>query len=190
MKTRIFPLLMTAAGFFPQGQNASAAQQYEVVEAGSSVGFLAVGKPGFLKIKGEGGSVKGNAEVDGTAFKGTFNAMLPAIKTGIDLRDEHMHGKYLETGKFPEAVLTLSEVKFENGSAGKCSFKGQLTVKGVTKDAAGECNIEGLAGDTVTVKASTEINIEDYPIGVPSHLGIKVADKITISTEFQAKKKS
>jgi polyisoprenoid-binding protein YceI len=190
MKARIFTLLMTAAGFFPQGQNASAAQQYEVVESGSSVGFLAVGKPGFLKIKGEGGSVKGNAEIEGTAFKGTFNAKLSALKTGIELRDEHMHEKYLETGKFPEAALTLNEVKFENGSAGNCTFKGQLTVKGVAKDVTGECNINGLAGETVSVKASTEINIDDYPIGVPSHLGIKVADKITISTEFQAKKKT
>ncbi len=190
MKVRIFPLLMTAAGFFPQAKNASAAQQYEVVESGSSVGFLAVGKPGFLKIRGEGGTVKGNAEVEGNGFKGTFNAKLPAIKTGIDLRDEHMHEKYLETGKYPEAILTLSEVKFENGIAGKCSFKGELTVKNVAKPVTGDCTIDGLAGDTVSVKAATEINIEDFPIGVPSHLGIKVADKITISTEFQAKKKS
>ncbi len=190
MKLRMFPLLMTAAGFFPLTQKASAAQQYEVVETGSSVGFLAVGKPGFLKIKGEGGTVTGNAEVDGSAFKGTFNAKLPAIKTGIDLRDEHMHEKYLETGKYPEATLTLSEVKFANGSAGKCTFKGDLTVKKVAKPVTGDCTIDGLTGDTVSVKAATEVNIEDFPIGVPSHLGIKVADKITISTEFQAKKKS
>jgi polyisoprenoid-binding protein YceI len=190
MKLRIFPVLMTAAGFFPTAPHAKAATQYEVIETGSSVGFLAVGKPGFLKIRGEGGSVKGTAEVEAGAFKGTFNAKLPAIKTGIDLRDEHMHEKYLETGKFPEAILSLSEVTFDSGNAGKCSFKGQLTVKNVAKDVQGTCNIDGLDGDTVSVKASTEINIEDYPIGVPSHLGIKVADKITISTEFQAKKKS
>jgi hypothetical protein len=32
------------------------------------------------------------------------------------------------------------------------------------------------------------VKIDEYPVGVPSHLGVTVADVVTVSVDLQAKK--
>jgi polyisoprenoid-binding protein YceI len=158
---------------------------YTVDKSKSSVSFLATGKPGFLKIKGEGGSLDGKIAVNGSAISGELTAGLAPIKTGISLRDEHMHEKYLETGKFPTAVLKISNVTLDGSS---CSFEGLLTIKGAEKPLKGTCEAEGVGSDTLKVSATAEIKMDDFPIGVPSHLGITVAEKVAISANLVAAK--
>jgi polyisoprenoid-binding protein YceI len=164
-----------------------AAQTYTVVEDTSKVGFLAIGKPGFLKIKGEGARLKGRLAADQGLLKGDLKADLVPLKTGIDLRDSHMHDKYLETKTNPTAELMLETIKFEKGTDGSCEFTGSLVLKSVKKPIKGSCEITGVGKDALQVKASSEIKLEDYPIGVPTYLGVKVADKVTIEVEFAAK---
>src|SRR6266550_946855 len=58
----------------------------------TEVSFTAVG-PAGLKIVGSGNDLKVND--DGSTVKVTVP--LRGMKTGISLRDQHMHEKYLET---------------------------------------------------------------------------------------------
>jgi len=163
------------------------AATYEVDSAQSKVEFLAVGKPGFLKIKGEGAKVGGKVEHKNSNFNGSLNVSLKDLRTGMELRDEHMHDKYLETKKFPDAVLTLTLVKMKNNE--DCEFQGKLKIKEAEKPVSGECSISGLNSAKVSVKANTTIKISDYPsIGVPKHLGITVAEAVTINAELVAHK--
>ncbi len=164
-----------------------AAQTYDISSDSSTLGFLAIGKPGFLKIKGEGGRLKGRLAAEQGNLKGDLVADLAPIKTGIDLRDNHMHEKYLETKKFPTAELNLESIRFEKGTEGTCEFNGSLAIKSVKKPIKGACEITGLGKDALKVKASSEIKLADYPIGVPSYLGVTVADKVTVEVEFDAK---
>jgi polyisoprenoid-binding protein YceI len=165
-----------------------AAQIYSVSEDNAKLAFFATGKPGFLKFKGEGAKLKGRLEMDQGGWKGVLTADLVPLNTGIDLRDSHMHDKYLETKKFPTAELNLESVKFEKGTEGPCEFTGSLAIKGVKKPIQGSCEWTGVGKDTMQVKASSEIKMADYPIGVPKYLGVTVADTVKLEVEFDAKR--
>lgn len=76
----------------------------------SEVTFDAIGRPSMLRIKGKGTGVSGTFTIDKQIVSGTTTFSLETLKTGIELRDEHMREKYLHTKQFPEAVLTLIAV--------------------------------------------------------------------------------
>ena len=168
--------------------HAFAASNYNVDKDKSEVKFLAVGKPGFLKIKGEGATVEGSLTVDNNTIKGHLTATLTGLKTGIDLRDEHMHTKYLDTVKFPTSTVKFNSVDLKGEQTGSCTFKGFLVIKGTEKPIEGSCEFEGIGSDSLKFIAHAEIKLADFPVGVPSHLGITVAEKVTISAALVAKK--
>jgi polyisoprenoid-binding protein YceI len=146
--------------------------------------FEAVGKPSFLKIKGEGEGPEGEVTVD-KVVKGTFKFKIDSLKTGISMRDKHMKEKYLQVEKHPTAELTLEEVsKFDPAGAETQSspFKGKLTIHGVTKPVDGQVEIKKLA-QGYSIKASFDTKITDYGIDVPSYAGITVTDLVKVSVD-------
>jgi polyisoprenoid-binding protein YceI len=164
---------------------ALAATQWTVDTAASKVDFVAEGNPGFLKIEGTGAQLSGDVVLAPTGdYLGLLTVSLKPVKTGIGLRDEHMHGKYLETTKYPTATLKLKEGL--KGTGGK--FCGTLTVKAKAKDVCGEATVADVGG-AKHVKASFTLNIADFPIGVPSHLGVTVAETVGVTVEAVAKPK-
>lgn len=154
---------------------------------GSTATFEATGKPALLKIQGKGAKVEGSVDVDGKAATGEFKIDLAQFTTGIETRDEHMKEKYLEVQKFPQAILKIESVDLPDGwtpgtAANDVNFKGQLTVKDVTKPVSGKVTVG--AGD-MTSKADFEMRITDYPsVGVPSFKGITVADAVKVHVEI------
>jgi len=132
--------------------------------------WQATGNPGMVKIDGEGGLVTGTVTRDGGKVAGTFECPLKDFQTGIDTRDHHMREKYLDTAKFPVAQLVLDPLAATGGD-----WTGKLTLKGVTKPVKGTAKITGSAVD-----ATFSIQLADYPIGVPSFLGVTVAQDVTI----------
>lgn len=160
------------------------ATDWTVKSDASTVGFLAVGKPGFLKIRGEGAKLAGSASIVDGKLTGTFEVGLADLKTGIDMRDEHMKEKYLEVGKHPKALLVVDPLAVASGE-GEYEFGGKLTVKGVEKPVSGKLNLD-LGSDKATGSAEFTIKLSDYPIGVPSHLGVSVAETVDVKVTFVA----
>lgn len=157
---------------------------YVINSSESKVQFLANGKPGFLKIKGTGATASGEVIQDGEKFSGDIKVDLKPLVTGMDLRDSHMHEKYLQTKAHQFAVLSLTSLK---GGNGDCSFTGRLTLKGAEKPISGTCDISGVGTPTAKVEAKFNVKLSDYPeIGVPSHLGITVADNVDVTAEIVA----
>jgi polyisoprenoid-binding protein YceI len=159
----------------------------------SKVEFLAIGKPSLMKINGSGGKLKGQIEIDHNLVTGLVNVPLSDISTGITLRDEHMKKKYLETDKFPEATLRITEFKMEkdyfksNGSQKNIPFKGKLKIHGIEKDVIGTADLDS-DDRFLQISAKTNTNITDYKIDIPSYMGIKVADDVAIKTDLKIKK--
>jgi polyisoprenoid-binding protein YceI len=164
-------------------------EKFQIDADKSSVTFVAVGKPGFLRIKGEGAHVSGSGEIAGDQLQGSFQVQLIEFKTGIDLRDEHMKEKYLETSKYPQASLTIQPLKVSRAADGLPAydgdFTGMLTVKGVEKKVSGTIRLHGESG-RVTAEAKLKITLDDYNIGVPSHLGVTVAQDVEITVVASA----
>lgn len=137
----------------------------------SRVSFTATGNPGFLTIEGHGAELSGlDLKSKDGAVIGEVYVGLRRLTTDMELRDRHLHKKYLDTRKYPKARLEFTGI---NGA-----FIGELTLKGVSKKVAGRYNLKGSV-----LTASFKVNIKDYPIGVPSWLGVTVAETVDIRVE-------
>jgi polyisoprenoid-binding protein YceI len=142
------------------------------------VEWQAIGNPSFLKINGEGMTFTCKLEGDQTV-KGICEADLTQIKTGKDLRDEHLHNKYLDTKNFPKATLTLDMFHVKQG---KSEFKGLLKIKTDEKPIKGTIELNADKKGT----AEFELDISNYPsIGNPEYLGITLAKKVNVKVTFQ-----
>lgn len=144
--------------------------------------FEAVGKPSLLKIKGHGARVSGNLTLAGSDARGKFEVALDQFDTGIELRNKHMKEKYLETGKFPTAILEIDSVElpkdFKPGSeVAGAKFNGRMTIKGVTKPVTGTVKVSGA---NMAADADFVIDLEQFPIGVPSYMGVTVASSVNV----------
>ncbi len=169
-----------------------AAVQVDLAKQTSEVEFFAVGKPSLLKINGTGGKLIGNLELDKNQIKGRFKVNLDEFTTGIALRDEHMKEKYLETKKFSEAWLEIEKIELpENFLAEKkvysgVPFQGKLSLHGVEKSVKGTADVD-TKKDIPSVSTEFKVLVSDFKIDIPSYLGIKVADEVTIKAKMNLK---
>lgn len=166
---------------------------FDLASEESKVEFKAVGRPSMLKINGTEGKLKGQVQISGENVSGEFIVSLDSMTTGISLRDEHMKKKYLETEKYPNAILKISDLKLtknvlkETISQKEVPFKGLLNIHGIESPVEGTADIEATE-KIISIIAKTRTNITAHKIELPSYLGIKVADVVDITTELKLKK--
>ena len=173
--------LFVAIAFILSLTNSALGKTLTASQKDNKVSWIAVGFPGFLKIVGEGGKVEGILLEENGKASGSLKVNVAKFSTGMELRDEHMHKKFLGSDIIPEATLTINPVEVK---AGAIPFTGKLQIKSDTKPVAGELILKPVAGGW-SVKGSFAIKLTDYPsIGVPSHLGITVAEKVDISVDL------
>jgi polyisoprenoid-binding protein YceI len=150
--------------------------------AKGDVQIEATGRPAMVKIKGKGEGPTGSLKVAGTNVTGDITFTLDSLDTGIDLRNEHMKEKYLETKKHPKATLTLKEVSLPAGwskekpQVSETKFKGELELHGEKRPVEGTFEVTG----NKELKAKMELKISDYKIDIPSYLGVTVADTVKV----------
>ena len=129
-------------------------------------------------FKAKTNEVKGEATLTGdTVTADNIVVKLVGLKTGISLRDKHATEKYLEVGKFPDAVLTNA-----TGKGGK--GRGKLKIRGIEKDVEGTYKIEGseLIADFI-------IKLSEYGINGVKYMGVGVNNEVTLHVTVPLKKK-
>lgn len=115
----------------------------------------------------EGGVIK-----DGTQYKATsLTIPLKELKTGIELRDEHMQNKYLEVGKYPTATIKNASTN-PNGE-----FNGEIEIHGVTKPVTGKYKVEG-----DNLKTEFTVKMSDFNIEKARYMGIGAKDEVKIES--------
>lgn len=173
---------------------AFAAQKYDLSKQETSVEFLAVGKPSMLKINGTGAKLSGQIEVSGNQISGDCTVALNQLTTGIDLRDKHMKEKYLETAKYPEATFTISKIDLpldfvnQKKSFSAVPFEGKMKVKNVEKEVRGLADVDTSTANLIKVSTEFKSQISSFQMDIPTYLGVKVADEVTVKTTMQLKK--
>jgi polyisoprenoid-binding protein YceI len=120
---------------------------------------------------------------DGTTV--TITVGLKSITTGISLRDEHTK-KYLETDSYPNATLAVARASLKLPGGGEGDAPGKMTIHGQTKDVTFHY-VANKSGDTLDVKGTTKVNMNDYGIKTPSYLGVSVKPDVDVFANFQAK---
>ncbi len=163
----------------------------------SKVEFLAVGNPSAIKIRGElkgnpKEALKGELKLEDFKAKGKIVLKLDAFETGMALRDRHMREKYLETAKYPEATLEITDLRFpqsfaeESFSADSEPFKGNLSLREKTVPVAGTVSMKG-SKENVEMKFDFPLKTTDYKIDTPSFMGVTVASDVSVTAEVKIK---
>lgn len=150
-----------------------------------AVTFLATGKPGFLKVNGQGADCKGTLESDAKGISGEVSVPMSKFVTGIDLRDDHMKKKYFEVEKYPNAILKIT--KFEtSGKDGesKGPFTGTLNFHGVEKPISGTA-VSKVGGGKNAIEAEFSLNLDDFKLEVPTYAGVTVANKVDVKAVME-----
>src|SRR5262249_16986206 len=148
----------------------------------SSIATAEVGVAIDVKVNPRGDFTAKTNEVTGFAIQSgdTVKAehivvKLKNFKTGMQLRDKHMTEKYLETGKYPEAVLISA-----TGQGGK--GKGKMKLRGIEKDIAGTYKIDG---DELV--AEFPLKMSDFGISGVKYMGVGASDDMVIHVTIPVK---
>ena len=149
------------------------------VQGKRSASFKAIG-PGGLSIVGNGSDVAVKDNGDAVAISVGLNS----LKTGIDMRDRHMKEKYLETSKYPSAVLQVEKAKLKVPTSG-ADIEGKLSLHGVTRTVRVHYSANGSV-NKAAVSGTVRVNMKEFGINVPSYLGVTVKPDVDVSVQFDA----
>jgi polyisoprenoid-binding protein YceI len=134
---------------------------------------------------------------------GKVKVPIKNIKTGIDLRDEHLRSEmWLNADKYPYAEFQLTGIKnptskkLNDGQKVNATLSGKFSVHGVTKDIEVPATITYFKesektkakapGNLLVANAEFDINLADYGVQIPSMVVGKVNDEVKITTSFVA----
>lgn len=151
-------------------------------------------------INGLSNDVRGSVKFDLgdlTTLSGTISLSTASLKTGIDLRDEHLRSaKWLDAESYPEINFIIKNVSnVQTVESNKLTLKvtGDFTVHGVTKEITADVTMNYLdeseetkkraPGDLLGVQATFNITLSDYEIDNVV-LGQKVSDHIEIGVNI------
>ena len=161
-------------------------QTYTVTKGACT--FVAVGNPGFLRITGEKVTPKGSWVLEGkhTLREAQIRVPIAEFVTGIEKRDEHMHAKYLESKKFPESVLTVTQFSWSGDKLPeKVDVPASLTLHGVTKPITVSITLKEQEKE-ILVTSDFTVLLSDFSIEIPSFAGLTVAKDVTVHVELTA----
>jgi len=137
--------------------------------------------------------------------KGKISIDVAGFRTGIKMRDEHLRSKmWLDAESHPKIEFELIKVSsdasaFEPMKYVKGTAHGKLTIKGKTLDVEVPIKV-GLFPVPETMRkmmpeAGTEllrisgrfkVKLSDYGVMIPSMLGMKVSDELTVRVDVTA----
>lgn len=185
MRLIFFPLVVISLGLVSLGSMAESLSFK--VSPGSTAKFEAIGKPSLLKIKSQDVPLQGEIEINGAKIKGRFEVKLEDIDTGIPLRNQHMKEKYLETAQHPVALVEIESVETPASWAPgqdlpKTNFTGFLTLKGKRQAVQGQVRAQG---PQMEAFAELSVRLDDYPIGIPSFMGVTLANEVKIFVQLR-----
>ena len=149
-----------------------------------SIEFHATGHPSAIKIVGKGSAPHGKLTVTDSTITGESTFELASLDTGIEMRNKHMKEKYLEVQKYPQAKLTITQLKLaqplsENQTLDHVPFTGKLLLHGVESPVSGTAHLEK-KGTQMSITAEFNLQIKNFGITEPTFAGISMADEVQV----------
>lgn len=135
------------------------------------------------------------------SITGKFAIRVEDMKTGIELRDEHLRsGDWLDAAKNPEItveVASAENVKSTGDNAATLTLVGTCTIKGKSNPVKIPADItyldetpttqKQMKGDIVRIRSEFKLKLSDYGIAGPKGaeiIGLKVADEIQLNVSI------
>ena len=166
------------------GSLSYAGQDLKLTKKSGDIEFTAKGP--IVRVSGKGQGVEGDLKVVDGKASGTLILNLKSLESGISLRDDHMKNKYLEVEKFPNAELTLTNIKMPKKLKGKVKFVGMLKLHGVEKQVSGVAKVKGVKSGKLKITADLKIKFVDFKIPVPSFKLVSLGEDVKIKIKATA----
>lgn len=139
--------------------------------------------------------------------RGKVKVAIDKIKTGIDLRDEHLRSEdWLNSKKYPYAEFELTGIsnpgtkQLKDGQKITVTLQGKFSVHGVTKNITAPAELfylkesdktkSRLPGNLLRVTSNFSIKLSDYGIKIPEMVVGKVNEEVKIAVNFVASDKN
>lgn len=149
-------------------------------------------------MTGTSSSVSGSFSVDPrdlTTASGAVEVPIASLRTGIDLRDQHLRSDgWLDANRYPTARFELVGVSgatsLTPGREQRVTLRGRFTFHGVTREVRANARVtwnQGAGGagrDTVSVRAHFDVLLADYGVSIPRVVQLKVANEIGIDVRI------
>jgi polyisoprenoid-binding protein YceI len=179
------------------GQASAEAKTYKVQGGGASK-IQFVSEAPLEKFTGASTGLSGELKLDpakANEAKGDIKVEVKTIKTGLSLRDEHLHAEnWLDAAKFPEAKFVISKItgvtSLKPGETVEATVVGKFTLHGVTQDITAKAKVRNaVAGNeqTLHVLATFTVKLEDHKVSIPSIVALKVSKEIQVNVDLTAK---
>lgn len=156
-------------------------------------------------ITGVSSHVSGDIQVDPTNLataRGTITVPVSSIRTGVDLRDEHLRGdSWLDAQRTPNATFEITRIegaqRLEPNRATDIQIHGRFTIHGVTHDVVANARVRlipfseelraaHIEGDVIRGHASFRVLLTDYNVSVPLPVRLKVSNEIRVNVTIRA----
>lgn len=151
------------------------------------------------RITGVNNAVHGELQVDPAnlaSARGTVNVDIAQMRTGLDLRDEHLRGSdWLDAEQFPRATLEITGIEgateLRPNETQRVTIRGRFTLHGVTRDisASTQVRLVPASGDTpelIRAQATFEVQLSDYQVSISAPVRLKVSNTIRINVTIRA----
>lgn len=129
--------------------------------------------------------------LDGADYAGELRVDLATLDSGIELRNSHLRGTYLELERGPDfqhAVLSgivLDDPLPDGAGRHDADFSGTLSLHGMERPIEGEVELRRGDGQ-MRVEATFSISLEAFDIPPPRYLGVGVRDTVEVTVAFDA----
>ncbi len=195
-KTSIQLLLVTIVTVGAACSVRSTTYQTSPTAATDTVHFQSSAKLEF--VEGLTNSIVGSLEVNPDSSvgntKGIFRVDLRTMKTGIDLRDEHMRTRHLETDKYPYAFFEISSIsnaptQLAIDSTYQLTAAGKFYIHGAWRSITVATTVRRTRvadSEVLAVRANFAIKLDEFGIPRPKALFLKLAETINVEVIFTA----
>lgn len=156
-------------------------------------------------ITGVSSHVTGDLTVDPNnlaAARGTIAVRVATIRTGIDLRDEHLRSdNWLDAQRYPNATFEITGIegadRLEPNRVVNVRIRGRFSIHGQTHDVVANARVRliplndelraaHIDGDVIRGQASFRVLLTDYNVSVPLPVRLKVANEIRVNVTIRA----
>jgi len=124
------------------------------------------------------------------ATRGTITVPVSSLRTGIELRDEHLRGSdWLNGGQHPNLRLEITGASGASSltanQEARVTLRGRLTVNGRTNDVTVNARVRWDGGDTIQAICTFRLRLPDYGISVNAAVRQKVSDDIRLNVRVR-----
>lgn len=185
-----------------------AVQHFEVRATGQSRALFTSDAP-LETVDGISTQTTGQFSVDvsnpSRALSGRVVVAANTLRTGNDLRDEHLRGpNWFDTARFPDIALELTgtdiAAPLAPNAPARGTVRGRLSMHGVTRSVSVRVTVRriplgaehagleaiGINADMLRVQGEFTVALTDYGISVPTILRLKVSNEIRVRVDLTA----